>query len=44
VLGERLHGREWFGCGLIFMAALVPLLFRLLQERRLAVRYSAPGS
>ena len=38
VLGERLHGREWFGCGMIFLAALVPLLFRLLQERRLTLR------
>lgn len=38
VLGERLHGREWIGCGMIFLAVLVPLLFRLLQERRLSLR------
>ncbi len=44
VLGERLNGREWFGCGMIFLAALVPLIFRLLQERRLVTRYHAPTS
>ena len=38
-LGERLEAREWLGCGLIFMAVLVPLLFRLLLERRLRERY-----
>jgi len=39
VLGERLSGREWLGCGLIFAAALVPLLYRLAQESRLVRRY-----
>lgn len=34
VLGERLNGREWIGCGVIFLAALLPLLFRLSTERR----------
>jgi len=35
VLGERLNSREWIGCGIIFMAALLPLLFRLSTESRL---------
>lgn len=34
VLGERLNGREWLGCGIIFLAALLPLLFRLIAEKR----------
>jgi drug/metabolite transporter (DMT)-like permease len=34
-LGERLEAREWIGCSLIFMGVLLPLLFRLLLERRL---------
>jgi drug/metabolite transporter (DMT)-like permease len=33
-LGERLETKEWIGCSLIFMAVLVPLLFRLFQEWR----------
>lgn len=40
VLGERLNPREWLGCGMIFLAALVPLLFRLAMENRLIVRYT----
>lgn len=39
VLGERLNGREWIGCGIIFMAALLPLLFRLSIESRLVSSY-----
>jgi drug/metabolite transporter (DMT)-like permease len=39
VLGERLNGREWIGCGIIFLAALVPLLFRLSVESRLVNTY-----
>lgn len=39
VLGERLEIREWSGCGLIFMAVLVPLLYRLAQESRLRKKY-----
>lgn len=39
VLGERLNGREWFGCGLIFAAALVPLGIRFFHERQLLNRY-----
>jgi len=34
VLGERLNSLEWIGCGLIFLAALLPLLFRLSLENR----------
>jgi drug/metabolite transporter (DMT)-like permease len=36
VLGERLNSREWLGCGVIFMAALLPLLVRLITEKRQA--------
>lgn len=39
VLGERLNQREWLGCGLIFVAALVPLTMRYLAERRLVNKY-----
>jgi drug/metabolite transporter (DMT)-like permease len=39
VLGERLNSREWLGCGIIFLAALLPLLFRLSQESRLINLY-----
>lgn len=39
VLGERLSAREWLGCGLIFLAVLVPLLIRFAMERRLISRY-----
>ncbi len=39
VLGERLNSREWIGCGIIFMAALLPLLFRLSRESRLVSSY-----
>jgi drug/metabolite transporter (DMT)-like permease len=35
VLGERLNGTEWIGCGIIFLAALLPLLFRLSVESKL---------
>ena len=39
-LGERLEAREWIGCGLIFMAVLAPLIFRLMLEKRLRERIS----
>jgi drug/metabolite transporter (DMT)-like permease len=39
VLGERLNSREWLGCGIIFLAALLPLLFRLSVESRLISSY-----
>jgi len=35
VLGERLNPLEWVGCGLIFAAVLLPLIFRLSAESRL---------
>ncbi len=38
-LGERLNDREWIGCGLIFLAALLPLSVRYMYERRLVNRY-----
>jgi drug/metabolite transporter (DMT)-like permease len=40
VLGEHLKPLEWLGCGLIFMAALLPLSVRYLYERRLMQRYA----
>ncbi len=39
ILGERLNSREWIGCGIIFLAALLPLLFRLSCESRLISSY-----
>jgi drug/metabolite transporter (DMT)-like permease len=39
VLGERLNSLEWLGCGIIFMAVLLPLLFRLSMESRLISSY-----
>jgi drug/metabolite transporter (DMT)-like permease len=39
VLGERLNGVEWIGCGIIFLAALLPLLFRLSIESKLISFY-----
>jgi drug/metabolite transporter (DMT)-like permease len=39
ILGERLNSREWLGCGIIFLAALLPLMYRLSFERRLAGTY-----
>lgn len=39
-LGERLSGHEWLGCGLIFLAALLPLVVRYITERRLIDRYA----
>lgn len=34
ILGERLSGREWIGCLLIFSAVAGPPLLNLLRERR----------
>jgi drug/metabolite transporter (DMT)-like permease len=39
VLGEHLKPLEWLGCGLIFLAALLPLSIRYLYERRLVKQY-----
>lgn len=41
LLGERLTGREWVGCGLIFGAVVLPLLVKRLRERQLGVNYRA---
>ena len=40
VLGEHLRPLEWLGCGLIFLAALLPLTVRYLYERRLMQQYT----
>jgi drug/metabolite transporter (DMT)-like permease len=39
VLGERLSLREWVGCGLIFLAVLLPLVIRFAFEQRLINYY-----
>jgi len=39
VLGEHLKPLEWLGCGLIFLAAVLPLSVRYLYERRLLQQY-----
>ncbi len=39
VLGERLNSGESIGCGIIFLAAVLPLLFRLSVESRLISSY-----
>lgn len=39
VLGERLNPLEWLGCGMIFLAALVPLAVRFVVESSLLRRY-----
>lgn len=45
VLGERLTGREWLGCGLVFAAVLLPLAIGRIRERSLLARYrQLPGS
>jgi len=41
VLGEHLTRLEWLGCGLIFLAALLPLTVRFFYERRLIRTYTA---
>jgi len=33
ILGERLNAMEWVGCGMIFLAVLVPLVVRMYGER-----------
>jgi len=43
VLGERLDAREWLGCGVIFMAVVIPLGIRFLEERRLVRTYMGSG-
>ncbi|MDA8430663.1 MAG: DMT family transporter [Geobacteraceae bacterium] len=39
ILGEHLKPLEWLGCGLIFLAAVLPLSIRYLYERRLLHQY-----
>ena len=39
VLGERLNPLEWLGCGMIFLAALIPLAVRFVIETKLLQRY-----
>ena len=39
ILGEHLRPLEWLGCGLIFLAALLPLTVRYFYERRLVRQY-----
>jgi drug/metabolite transporter (DMT)-like permease len=39
VLGERLNLREWIGCSIIFLAALLPLLHRFSIENRFVSSY-----
>ncbi|MDD2900501.1 MAG: DMT family transporter [Desulfuromonadaceae bacterium] len=39
ILGERLNSMEWLGCAIIFLAALLPLLFRLSEESNLINTY-----
>lgn len=39
VLGETLSPVEWFGCGLIFMAVLLPLAVRFCYESDLIRKY-----
>jgi len=39
ILGERLSGREWAGCGLIFAAVILPMAIRRYRERRFGINY-----
>jgi drug/metabolite transporter (DMT)-like permease len=39
VLGEVLSGVEWFGCGMIFLAVLLPLVVRYCYESDLIKKY-----
>ncbi len=38
ILGERLNSSEWLGCGIIFLAAILPLLYRLRAEKTPGIR------
>lgn len=38
-LGERLSGREWLGCALIFAAVVLPMAIRRYRERRFGINY-----
>lgn len=39
LLGERLSGKEWLGCALIFGAVVLPLAIRRYRERRFGISY-----
>ncbi len=39
VLGERLSGKEWVGCGFIFGAVALPMLIRRYREWRIGIDY-----
>jgi len=39
ILKERLSGREWAGCGLIFAAVILPMAIRRYRERRFGINY-----
>jgi drug/metabolite transporter (DMT)-like permease len=39
ILGERLNSLEWLGCGIIFLAALLPLLYRFARENQMISKY-----
>ena len=38
-LRERLSGREWLGCALIFGAVVLPMAIRRYRERRFGINY-----
>jgi drug/metabolite transporter (DMT)-like permease len=38
-LGERLSGREWLGCALIFAAVVLPMAIRRYKERLFGINY-----
>ena len=44
VLGERLNTREWLGCCMIFLAALLPLAVRYFYERSLIARIKSQSA
>jgi drug/metabolite transporter (DMT)-like permease len=44
VLGERLGLREWIGCALIFLAALLPLVVRYVAEQHRLGWYRSAGN
>ena len=43
VLGERLSGKEWVGCGFIFGAVAIPMLIRRYREWRIGIDYRQVG-
>jgi drug/metabolite transporter (DMT)-like permease len=38
-LGERLSGREWLGCALIFAAVVLPMAIKRCRERRFGINF-----